>query len=208
MEEMFGHLSTTEKSLIQNPSVQKEFPVDFDFPCIVCVDEGLAWGETKSKILQLVDREGSIKDTINTDIFLNNIAVTSDGEILLTNFYGCCINSVSKEKKISILFKTGRKPTGLCCLHNDDIMVTFSDDSEVIVYRRSGQIMQALDHIKFRYPRKVAENKVNQDLYICDHEVHNCYSLGRVIAVRADGQQLYEYTGKGYTGNSYITLFC
>ena len=143
--------------------------------------------------------KGSVKDTINTKIFLNNIAITSDGEILLTNFYGCCINSVSKEKKISILFKTGKKPTGLCCLHNGDIVVTFSDDSEVIVYSRSGQIKQALDHIKFRYPRKVAENKVNQDLYICDHEVHNCYSLGKVIAVKADGQQSYEYTGKGET---------
>ena len=79
-------------------------------------------------------------------------------------------------------------------------MVAFRDDNKVIVYNREGKIRQKLDHIKFRYPKSVAINKVNQDIYICDQEEKYGFdSKGKVIALGADSKLRYEYTGQGHS---------
>ena len=46
---------------------------------------------------------------------------------------------------------------------------------------------------KFGSPHKLAVNKVNQDLYICDRDAAFCLK-GKLIAVGADGELRYEYT--------------
>ena len=152
---------------------------------------------TKDKRLQLVDREGSVKDTINTDFAFNDMTVTSYGDLLLTDRDNRCIRCVSKQKTIHTLFRTSWKPSCLGCSHNNDIVVAFSNESKVAVYGRNGQIRRTLDHIKFRYPQSVAVNKVNQDIRICDLEEGYFDSPGKLIAVGADGQLQYEYTGQG-----------
>ena len=42
----------------------------------------------------------------------------------------------------------------------------------------------------------VAVNKVNQDIYICDHDYNYWNSSGKVVTIGADGKVRYEYTGQ------------
>ena len=180
--------NVTHRSLIPKPSVQYNFLVEHSYPRIACVEQGLAWVQTGKYMLQLVNRDGLVMDTINIDFNISDMVVTSDGELLLADISNKCIKLVSRQKTISTLFTTSGKPCGLCCFPNKDIVVTFADENKVIVYSRDGQLRQKLDNLKFRYPRKLAVNKVNQDIYICD--------TGKVIAVGADGQLKYEYIGQ------------
>ena len=189
--------SVIQRSLIARPSVQSKFSVNESFPYIACANQGRAWVNTDYRTLQLMDRDGSVSDTINTDFYFSDIDVTSDGELLLVDYNNNCIRSVSREKKISTLFRTSRNPDSLCCLNNNDIVVTFPDDSKFVVYSRNGEIRQKMDNIKFRFPMSVAVNKVNQDIYICDHEYNAEYSIGKVVTIGADGQLRYEYSGQG-----------
>ena len=187
----------TQKSPIPSPSVQSQFDVTYYYPCIACLDGGLAWVRTEGKTLQLVDREGSVKDSINIDFSFNDITLTPDGDILMSHFSNNCIKCLSRQKTISTVFSTSWKPSGLCCLHNGDIAVSFRDDAKAVVYSRDGQIRLTLDNIKFRSPQRVAVNKVNQDIYICDHERRTYDSPGKLIVAGADGKLRYEYTGQG-----------
>ena len=59
----------------------------------------------------------------------------------------------------------------------------------MIVYSRDGQVRQKLDNITFRNTgKKVAVNKINHDIYICDDR--------SVLAVGPEGRLRYEYTGQ------------
>ena len=185
--------NAVQMSLIPNPSVMSQFEVKTSTPHIAYVDRGLAWVMTRDRTLQLVDREGAVKDTINTDYNIFDIEFTSNGDLLLADYHNRCIMSVSGRKMIS----TSWKPWGICGLHNGDIVVTFPDDRKVVVYSRDGQVRRTLDNIKFRFPRAVAVNKVNQDIYICDVEDDYYDYPGKLLAVGADHRLRYEYTGQG-----------
>ena len=155
------------KTLLHRPSVQFKFPINSFYPLISCIDRGLAWVSFDRKELQLLDKEGSVKDKIKTryKCYISDIEITSNGEIILADRTNCCIKSIWRQRKFRTLFQTNWNPTGLCCLQNKDIVVTFCFDSKVIVYSKNGHIRNTLDHIKFRYPRKVAVNKINHDIY-------------------------------------------
>ena len=189
MKKMFGQL-------LSNPSVQSMFDVGHDYPRIACIEQGLAWVETGYNKLQLMDREGSIKDTIRTNFDFYDMTVTSDGDLLLSDYNNSCIKSVSREKGTCTLFRPSMKPTGLSCLNNNDIVVTFKSESKVVVFSRDGQIRRSLDHIKFRFPRRVAVNKVNQDICICDLTGRNYWDPGKLLVIGADDRLRYEYTGQ------------
>ena len=189
--------SVTQGSLIPNPAVKSQFGVRSAYPRIACVKGGRAWVETKFNTIKLVDRKGSVKDTIKTDFDFTDMTVTSDGEIFLVDYDNKSIKSVSQQKGIRTLFRTNWQPESLCCLHNGDIVVTFFWEGKVAVYSRGGNIRHSLDNIKFGWPMRVAVNKVNRDIYVCDHERAWYDSTGKVIAVREDCQLRYEYTGQG-----------
>ena len=180
--------SVIQRSLIARPSVKSKFPVNESFPYIACANQGRAWVYTDYRTLQLVDRDGSVSDTINTDFYITAMTVTSDGELLLVDTNNNCIRSVFREKE----FSTSGTPSGLCCLNNNDMVVTFHHDSKVVVYSRKGDIRQTLDHIKFRRPMSVAVNKVNQDICVCDSP----YDAGKVLTIGVDGQLQYKYSGR------------
>ena len=107
--------------IIPNPSVKSQFKtIGYYDPCIACVSQGLAWVKTgismrpKSTILQLVDRDRfDIKDTINPKFFVDDMAITSDGNLILLDLFNRCIRSVSKQKFFTTLFKTREQPCSL-----------------------------------------------------------------------------------------------
>ena len=188
--------STPIGSLVPDPSVLTEFAVAYHYPHIACMEGGLAWVETKMNNLQLMDREGFVNEAFEMDFDFHDMTVTSDCDLLLPDFGNSCIKSTSGKKTITTMFSTSGEPFGICCFHNNAILVTFPTDSKVVVYSRNGQIRRTLDQITFRYPRRVAVSKVNQDIYICDHETMSCNSPGRLLAVGADGRLQYEYNGQ------------
>ena len=120
------------------------------------------------------------------------MAISPQGELLLSDNIYHCIKTVSPDKVVRVLFGTQWRPNQLCCLHNGDVAVTFQYDSKVVIYSRSGKIIQELNQKLFRYPIKVAQNKFNNDFYICDR--------GRkIIALDTSYHLKYEYIGQGNT---------
>ena len=186
------------KSLIPKSLAQHTFDVVSNNPYIVCVDQGIAWVRTDESTLQLMDKGGSVKDTINVDFVICGMALTSNGEILLLDSHSSCVKTLSRQKTICNLLRTNWEATGLCCLRNDDVVVTCKGGKgNVTVYTRTGAIRQKLDHIKFRCPIRVAVNKVNHDIYIRDYERNDWISPGKVIVLGPDFQPRYEYCGQG-----------
>ena len=183
------------RSLIANPSIHFQFYVDNDYPRIACVEKGLAWVETNYSTLQLLDKDGSAKETVLVDFNFWDICLASNGQIVYADMKNKSIKSLTKEKDINTLFETSWKPTSLYCLLNDDIVVSFSNQRKVLIYCRDGQVRRTLDHIKFSYPCKLSANKLNQDIYICD-QTHNYSYEGKLVAVGVDGKLRFEYYGQ------------
>ena len=190
-----GSIKFQDRALILKPIIESQFDVAYNTPQIACTDQGLAWVETEYQTLQLVDRCGVVVDTMKTDIGINDMNLTSDGEILLADRLNRCIKSISRTKAITTLFQTSLEPTGLCCTCND-IVASFGYSSKVIVYSRTGHPKRTFDHIRLRYPYKVTVNKANQDICICNN-VGAFSQRGKLLAVGSDNKLRYEYPGNG-----------
>ena len=191
-----------QRQLIPTPSVQSRFNTGFSSfyqTNIACVGSGLAWVRTGDKRLQLMDQHGAVKDTIATGFAVNNVVLSPQGELLLSDATNSCIMSISPDKEVKTLFTTQWAPYGLCCLHSGDIAVTFNNEGRVAIYSRSGKIVQELDKKLFKCPHWMAQNKVNNDLYICDKDKTRYDSTGKVVALGASYQVRYQYTGQGNT---------
>ena len=205
------YCSTAPKYLIPRPSVESTFNISHTkYSHIACVDQGLAWvmmfddqseNGCKSREIQLVDRDCSVKSKIEIEFCINGMALSHNGDILITDGTNKCIKSIStrtKQMVITTLLRTPTKtPTGICGLHSDELVVTFSTNGKVTIYKKKNdQYKQKMDLIKMRYPMAVAVNKVHQDIYICDHEKDDHCSSGKIIALTSDGCPRYEYSGK------------
>ena len=187
-----------QRHLIATPSVQASFHAgcnSYD-QSIACVRSGRAWVRTGDGTLELMDQRGAVKDYIDTDLF-DDVVLSPQGELLLSDFSYKCIKSVSPDKVVSKLFRTQWTPYGLCCLHSGDVAVTFREEGRVVIYSRSGKIVQELNKKLFRHPYRVAQNKVNKDLYICDKDGPNISYTGKIIALDTSYCLKYEYTGQG-----------
>ena len=159
-------------------------------PSIVYAGSGRAWAQTDDKKLQLINRRRAVKDTIDTDFAFNDITISPQGNLLLSDKDSNSIVSISGEKVAKTLFntstnmgwfKTSCKSHGLCYLHSGDIAVTFADEGRVVIYSMSGKVIKELDKKLFRYPRKVAQSKINSDLYIADNDAKHFFVPGRLL---------------------------
>ena len=186
--------------LIPKPSIQSGFRNKTEFPSVACVGSSLAWVKTADRTIQLVDRHGTVKDTIHTDFIFHDMVLSPQGNILLTDKTNDRIKSISGDKKkVKTLFKLDgkfhRKPDCLCCLHSGETAVTFCNEGCVVIYSRSGKVIIELDKKLFRRPYSVAQNKVNRDLYISDILYEKVVVLDEGYRVR------YEYTGQRDRGS-------
>ena len=202
-------LTLPQRQLMSKPSVQSSFDTRFssDFQSIACVGSGLAWVKTGDYRLQLMDQRGAVKDSIDTKFYFHDVVLSPQGELLLSNTNSNCIKSISPNKEVKTLFRTQEHPRGLCCLHSGNVVVTSYKEGRVVIYSRSGKIVQELDKKLFSNPYRVAQNKINNDLYICDlNDVFNPHlpilgknPYGKMVALDASYNLRYHYTGKWNT---------
>ena len=181
---------------------------------IACALSGQAWIRVLNRKLQLVDRHASsVKDAIETDFDFGFMIISPQGDILLSDTSNNSIKSISRVKKLMImrwtvktLFKLLWTPTDLCCLDSGNIAVTFFNEGCVVIYSTSGQVIKALDTKLFNQPLRVAQNKINSDMYITDRNPIEDLernrrstedsSTGKVLALDKDFNIRYEYTGR------------
>ena len=199
LTEMLGKLTVPPKQLIPKPLVQSQFDTKTTYPAVTCVGSGEAWVWTDRMTIQLVDRQGAVKDTIHTDFDIPDMVLSSQGDILVCDEDNKCIKAISADKTVKTMFKVKWKPCSLCCLHSGDIAVTFHDEGRVIIYSASGKVIKELDKKLFREPYSVAQSKVNSDLYISDTSL----TVYKVVALDKDYRVRYEYVGQHDTKYSF-----
>ena len=181
---------TPPTQLIPKPSVQSKFHTETHGPSVICLGSGEAWVQTGRRTIQLVDRHVTVKDTIHIDFGFSDMVLSPQGDILLTDRTNKCIKSVSADKTVKTLFKVKWEPWGLCCLNSGHIAVTLYMDGRVIIYSASGKVIKELGKKLFRGPIRVAQSKVNSDLYISD------LGADKVMALYKDYRVRYEYSGQ------------
>ena len=199
LTEMFGQLTISPTHLIPKPPVQSQFDTEISHASVICVGSGQAWVKRDGAI-QLVDRHGTVKDTIHTDFDFEDMVLSPQGDILLTDTNKKCIKAISSDKTMKTLFELQWRPYGLCCLYCGNIVVTFPIEGCVVIYSTSGKVIKEVDKKLFTRPYRVAQSKVNSDLYISDH--------GKVVALDKDYRVRYEYTGQRYGESFYPHGLC
>ena len=178
-------------------------------PLIACAESGHVWVQAGIRKLELMDRHNSVTDTIEIDFTFEDVVISQQRDLLLSDSDNNCIKSITQDKKVKKLFKTRiglfrskLTPCGLCCLHSGDIAVTFADEGRVIIYSMSGEVIKELDKKLFTYPHRVTQSKINSDLYISDAGAR------KVVALDKDYRVRYEYTGQGERGSFHARGLC
>ena len=180
--------SSSCRSLVECPPIVSTFDCDWHLPKIVCVESGLAWVRTGVGKVELVDRQGSAREKVETDFVFEDMDVTNDGKILFTRHDEKCIMVGSPEMRTEILFTTDMEPRGICSLNNEEILITFHEEGRVLIYNKNGEITRELDKHLFKYPFRAFINKVSQECYIID-------SIGKLLIFDDNLELKLVYTG-------------
>ena len=184
------------KQLMSTPVILSEFKAGITLYSLACTGSDRAWVKADDVKLQQLDCRGSVKDTININVSFDDVVLSSQGDILLSDTDTKCIKRVGDAKKPTVLFKTQRTPTGLCCLKSGEIAVTFFDEGQVVIYSMSGKIIKMLEGF-FRYPYRLAQSKISSDLYVIDKWNTDIKSSGKVqvLAISPFVKMRNAYTG-------------
>ena len=182
---------------LQKPSLHKESEEQDTFvtPTIICLGSDRAWVE-RQKRLELVDSKGTVLDSIDTDFYFSDVALSANGELLLTDRTNDCVKSISPSRKVKKLFNTPWEPWGLCCLPSGNILVTFLEDGGAIIYNASGKEVQQLSKTQLKHPYNVTVNRFNNDICIINKDDIYINSPGRIVAFDSKFQQRYEYCSR------------
>ena len=194
--------TTQVNQLSPTPTTLSQFQTGHTLGSVVCLAPNQAWLADTSKI-QLVDRHGKVIDTLHTDFDINDMIVSPLGNFLLSDVTNNCIKTISRDKKVKTLFKTHiglfkpqmLTPWGLCALHSGDIAVTFPNEGRVITYSMSGKVVKELDRKLFSRPVRVAQSRINNDLYIIDKTDNNPVGAGKVLMLDKHYKLRNEYSG-------------
>ena len=190
---------STLTQLSHSPSVQSKFDLGCHYSNVACVGSGKTWVKIGDRKLQLVDSQGSGKDKMTTDFDFDDVIISPQGDIILSDISNNCITLISHGKLFSTTPKTicklSWKPSGLCLLHNENIVVTSFDQGRVAICSMSGKVIKELENKLFKHPYRVAQNKITHALYIADRMDTGFKCTGKILALDTDNKVLYEYKG-------------
>ena len=196
--------TTQVNKLSPTPTILSQFQTGYAIGSVVCLSSGQTWLADTSK-LQLMNGHGKVKDTLHTDFDINDIILSPLGHFLLSDVTNSCIKTISQDKKVRTLFKTQigwfkpkiLTPWGLSALHSGYTAVTFPNEGRVIIYSMSGKVVKELDKKLFSRPVRVAQSRINNDLYIVDKAENGPVGAGKVLVVDKHYKVRYEYNGTG-----------
>ncbi|KAJ8321866.1 hypothetical protein KUTeg_000337 [Tegillarca granosa] len=144
--------------------------------------------------LVLIDIYGNVKRKIQLNKNVYDIAVTTKGEIFVTEFSGTNIKKYLQDDSCINIVETQPYRTHGICLTSvqDEILVCLYklNDSKVVRMTTAGQIKQTIQEDKkhqllYKSPRYVVEN-INEDVVVVDD-----YSA--IVVVNKKGEYRYKY---------------
>ena len=191
------------QSLVTNPTPTSLFDVSYKFPFIACDTSGLAWIRTGDTRIQLMDRQGTVKTTVNTNFGFNDMAISPTGDLLLSDIKNNRIKSVSRNwtirtllmGRIRTLFSTEWSPGSLCCLDDGDIVVTFIADKKIVRYSSEGDVRQRFWDV-WGQPFRISRSKVNRVMYTTENDTDKTPNTSlRLAVLNGDGSLRYRVVG-------------
>ncbi|KAJ8321402.1 hypothetical protein KUTeg_001050 [Tegillarca granosa] len=165
--------------------------------CVSAVNENEAWCDDYGDLV-LIDIHGNVKRKIQLNKNVFDIAVTTKGEIFVTELEGTNIKKYLEDDSCINIVDTQPYITHGICLTSvqDEILVCLCEhiDSKVVRMTTAGQIKQTIQKDKqqqllYKNPQYVAEN-INKDVVVVDG-YNSTFTI--VVVVNKKGEYRYKY---------------
>ena len=174
---------------------------------IAPTSENEAWTTSgwESTHVVLVDANGEMMNTVNVKSRIDDLAINSENEVLVTCFREKCIKKMSENGEIIDTIQTSFYPRGIAATEDGGFLVCMTDDYStslasdsrrlVTKYSRTGNIDSTFelnqDSRLFRRPYRIAEN-INNDICVSDR---TSMGSGRVVVLDNNGNLKFIYEG-------------
>ncbi|XP_062602486.1 uncharacterized protein LOC134264206 [Saccostrea cucullata] len=174
---------------------------------VTCLKEEEFWTCSRvSGLIQCFSTQGLLESSVKTKSreSPNDIALTSEGDLLYTDWKTKTVNKVKNKKIKEMIRVQGWIPNNLCVTSSGDLLVTmYSDDkttqSKVVRYSDSTEkdTIQFDDEGKPLYSGNKLSKYINENrnLDICVAD----YGAGAVVVVNQAGKLMFRYTGHSST---------
>ncbi|XP_062573448.1 E3 ubiquitin-protein ligase Midline-1-like [Saccostrea cucullata] len=207
--------NTQTKKFLKEPELIITIDTGFEELCsVACLSEEEIWIRARSiSDIKCFNIQSSLTKTIKTksDEYPNDIAVTSDGDLVYCNWKTRTIYKVKKGQTEGVIRLQGWIPSKLCVTSSGDLLVTMysgghplismfsktqsrvvrysgSTEKQTIQFDEEGKpLYSGNDYIKY-----ISENR-NLDICVADYEA------GVVVVVNQAGKLRFRYTGRPST---------
>ncbi|XP_055998972.1 uncharacterized protein LOC125667228 [Ostrea edulis] len=197
---------TSPKKLMDEPELVTIINTGYEkLRSVICLGEEEFWTNAEVVDMKCFNVQGTVTNTIKTKSgkWPNDIAVTSDGDLLYSDWETNTVNKVKSGQTEEVIRLQGWIPTNLCVTSSGNLLVTvYNDDkTQSKVVRYSGftekQTIQYDDEGKPLYSgnNKIKYINENRNLDIC---VADC-GAGAVVVVNQSGKLRFRYTGHSST---------
>ena len=171
--------------VIETSLQQERFEVEGEIRSLACTKSRYAWVLMREKLL-LIESDGSVvhKTKIQSSK-THAMACSKRGDVYVYDEEQSCVKFVSFRGEEKKCFGISNAPTAMCCLRSGAILVAI--EHRIEEFSRGGKCVGDVK-LNVRHICKMAENKVNDYLFIADHE-------SAVVALDRDFRHVSTYKG-------------
>nr|XP_022297508.1 tripartite motif-containing protein 2-like [Crassostrea virginica] len=189
-------------------SIETSYGKDNGLHNVSCLNDRDLWTQGRDKILRLYNTFGHLKESIQTKSGNKpwDMAVTTNGELVYTDYRDKSINIVKDAKIKSLIRLHGWGPLYLCSTSSGDLLVIMITDdgkqTRVVRYAKSkeNQIIQRDGQDQPLFSSNLCTKYLceNRNFDICVADFIAC----AVVVVNASGELRFRYTGNPSTGKN------
>ncbi|XP_056000367.1 uncharacterized protein LOC125656248 [Ostrea edulis] len=202
-------VETSPKELMDEPELVTTINTGYKkLLSVTCRSEEEFWTSAEVGDMKCFNVQGTVINTIkiNSGECPNDIAVTSDGEVMYSDWKTKTVNKVKSGKTEEVIRLQGWTPSKLCVTSSGDLLVTMysvvktqskvvrysgSTEKQTIQYDDEGKPLYSENY----YTKYVSENR-NLDICVAD------YDAGAVVVVNQAGKLRFKYTGRPSTAKN------